>query len=414
MSRDDFDFFKIIRFKQLLYHLTIPIPQADGTCYSINVTLKSMIQKGTSPMKRQLIAIPLFAIALVSCGGANEKFGQPGNDTLEAWGPHDEPIRLDLSYDRQFSNLPTEAVLSKAPWPDTYWPSYQGGISDRWMDLESEAFTYQLLSLSELKSLSKEQLSVLSPAEKFDILRGDYSYPLVRSERLRTSPEDEGWEGLCHGWAPASVLYDEPAPIEMTNADGITIPFGSADIKAMLTYYQGQIARAPTQFLGLRCNVKIEDYESARANADDCKGVNAGAFHIVIANQIGLMNQSFIIDVTRDFQVWNHPIYGFKSEFQTKEGISPTAAPGTVQEILVETSMWYVVESDAIWNAVNALDYTTMRTYRYTLELDASGTIIGGEWLQVDRPDFMWKQEKVPFSGDFTMLEDLYNMSTGQ
>jgi hypothetical protein len=129
------------------------------------------------------------------------------------------------------------------------------------------------------------------------------------------------------------------------NVQGIIWFIGSVfdklhkDVKAMLSYYQGQVSQAPTQFLGLRCNIKIDDYDSARANEDDCKGVNAGAFHIVLANQIGLKNKSFIADVTRDFQVWNHPISGFTSTIQSKPGVSATAAPGTVRELQVQTTM---------------------------------------------------------------------------
>jgi hypothetical protein len=58
---------------------------------------------------------------------------------------------------------------------------------------------YHLNTKEELKQLSQQQLMELSPAEKLDILAGRYDYPTVKSERRRTSPYDEFWEGLCHG-----------------------------------------------------------------------------------------------------------------------------------------------------------------------------------------------------------------------
>lgn len=355
-----------------------------------------------------LFGLSLFAVA---CGGPSPQVS--GSSLQEAWKPHDAPINLGPDYERDLVKLPSSGELSTAPWADSYWPSYEGGISARWASDNPQPFTYTSPSLSQLKSMDSEALAELSPAEKFDILRGDYSYPLVQLERSRTSPDAEGWEGICHGWAPASMLYKEPQPITIENADGIKVPFGSADVKALLSYYQGQIARPQTEFLGLRCNIKIENYDDARANADDCKGVNAGAFHIVLANQIGLRNEGFVADVTRDFEVWNHPISAFRSSIQSKSGISPTAAPGTVREVQVETVMFYVVESSPQWNSLVSSDYTTARTYRYTLELDASGAIIGGEWQQDDRPDFLWKQGLEDFRYGFEALENLYQQSTG-
>lgn len=363
-------------------------------------------------MKLQLFALSVVAGLAVGCGTADVVATNGGSDVLEAWKPHDAPINLDSSFARNINALPTSASLAKQPWPDSYWPSYEGGVSARWNSSNPQPFEYVSPTLAQLRSMSKEQLMELSPAEKFDILRADYGYSLVRSERSRTSPSDESWEGLCHGWAPASTLFDEPKPVVMSNADGIAIPFGSADIKAMLTYYQGQVAQAPTHFLGLRCNIKIDDYSSARANEDDCKGVNAGAFHIVLTNQIGLKNKSFVADVIRDIQVWNHPISGFTSSIQSKSGISASAAPGTVRELLVQTTMFYVVESTPQWSSLVSSDFRTARTYNYTLELNAADEIVGGEWLQNDRPDFLWTQERVPFRSGFEALEKLYEAST--
>jgi hypothetical protein len=163
----------------------------------------------------------------------------------------------------------------------------------------------------------------------------------------------------------------------------------------------------------MRCNVKLEDLFSGRANMDDCKGVNPGAFHIVLANQIGLRKESFMADVTRDFEVWNHPISGFKSVIRSKADIGPTAAPGTVKEVFVNTQMSYSVELMPQWKPFAGLEatFTRTRTYEYTLEIDANGDIIGGEWLGTDRPDFLWNQQKRPFVGQYQKLEELYRAS---
>ncbi len=56
--------------------------------------------------------------------------------------------------------------------------------------------------------------------------------------------------------APASMYYEQPDPFVITNKDGIQIPFGSSDIKALLIYfvaeYDRQFADTSSAFIGRR------------------------------------------------------------------------------------------------------------------------------------------------------------------
>jgi hypothetical protein len=351
------------------------------------------------------------SLFVANCGASNPQ----GNGTQEAWRPYDAPIQLDANFVRTLQALPTEGQLSKLPWPDTYWPSYEGGIAVRWNAGSQESFNYRSPTFAELRRMSSDQIAALSPAEKMDILNRRYDYPLRNAEWARTSPSRPTWEGLCHGWAPAAAVYDEPKPVVIRNADGISIPFGSSDIKALLIFNQGNYARPNTRFLGKRCNVDFNEVVAGRAEAEDCKGVNPGAFHIVLANQIGLKNQSFMADVTRDLEVWNHPVSAYRSSFSSRNTINRNAAPGTVREVLVQTTMYYSVETDPAWTTLGADSslYTSRKIYTYTLELNRAGQIIGGEWISQDRPDFLWNQEAAGFYGYFTRLGTVYAQSVG-
>ena len=85
------------------------------------------------------------------------------------------------------------------------------------------------------------------------------------------------------------------------NPDGIRIPFGSSDIKALVSYYYANGFISNTHQMGRRC------YEDG--NRSDCEeDLNAGAFHIVLVNKIALRNEGIIIDLKRGLEVWNHPI----------------------------------------------------------------------------------------------------------
>jgi hypothetical protein len=258
-------------------------------------------------------------------------------------------------------------------------------------------------------------MAQLSPAEKYDIFIGNFTYPLVAYERERTNSSDPTWFGLCHGWAPAAINFKEPKPVTLTSAAGIAVPFGSSDVKALLTLVQqgGQ----GTRFLGERCNANLAT-DPDRADDDECRDVNPGSFHIVVANEIGLLKTGFVAEVSRDYQVWNQPVFGFSSEVLSRsEDVYATAAPGTRSIATVRTTLLYTAEIGARWEAQPIDVYphqTGTRVYNYTLELDEGGNIIGGEWLDAARPDFMWTQRAAEFRGYFAAVETIYKAATAE
>lgn len=353
------------------------------------------------------LMLAVLVVSTVSCGQ------QRGTSSLqEAWNSQNDPLNLNGMYNRKLSDLPLEASLEAVPWTDSYWPSTRGGLANRWKDWSADPFESELLTKEQLLELSEKELAKLSPAEKYDIFTGRYEYPLTSHERERTSPDDQGWEGLCHGWAAAAMNFKEPKPVLLENADGIKIPFGSSDVKALLTFLQGNYSRASTRFLGSRCNIDLGENPDA-ANNPECRDTNAGSFHIVVSNQIGIEKKSFIADVTRDYQVWNQPVHGFKSEILGYQDPSEGAAEGTVREALIKTTMTYTVEAGARWDSLLGTNAhaNSARYYEYRVELNENDEIIGGEWISETRPDFLWTQKTARFSGFFTQLKSIYEAS---
>jgi len=360
-----------------------------------------------SNIQTRFSLIILFLLILTGCGGASPST----SSTSEAWDRANDPLNLGNQYEYSFNLLPRTAQVSLKPWTDSYWPSNQGGIANRWI-VGQNGFSYGFLDRQTLGTLSLAQMASLSPAEKFDILNGRYDYPLASHERSRTRPTDEDWFGLCHGWASAAINYYEPKSVMMRNADGLSIPFAASDVKALLTFYQGQVSNAPQRVLGMRCDADLSRDPYA-AQLPQCRDVNAGAFHVVLANQIGRFGQAFTADVTRDAEVWNQPIHQFSTIIVGYQGVSPGAAIGTVQEVIVDTAIGYTVEINAQWQATNnTINHRDgSKSYRYRLELNAYGQIIGGEWLTFDRPDFLWMKGVADFTGYYSNLGPLYNAS---
>jgi hypothetical protein len=363
----------------------------------------------------------------------------------DIWNSANDPYRLGLDYLTQkyrytnsFEELPKSGNLENKPWSGDYWPTYKGGISYRWNQYghdDERRFSYEPLSKSKVKRAKLGELKRLSPAEKYDLYLGNYSYPLLNHERqrtqvLRTDPNHDSfdfdyeiptWEGLCHGWAPATLLYENPSPVIIENPDGVKIPFGASDIKALLTFNM-HYNNSRTYFLGKRCNANFNELRELleygeisqeeyleKLRSAECLDVNAGSFHIVLANQIALLKEGFIADVTRDFEVWNQPVFAYDAHITNqREPSDKQRGFGTHKVIEVYLELHYVVERDQHWDfRINRSDYAT-KHYQYELELNAKGNIIGGEWISEDRPDFLWKRELPKFAGYFQSLQKIY------
>ena len=375
--------------------------------------------------------------------GAGKNRNNEVLDTKKArWDQRNEPSIMDTlvngqGYRYEFSSLPLSGSLSQQPWSGDYWPTYKGGITYRWNDWDSWGVQRYGYRLDSYQSLEGKDLAYLSPSEKFDLFLGRYDYPLTHEERRRTrimktvpgsyeyipGYKIPYWEGLCHSWAPATAGYQEPNPITLSNPDGLQIPFGSSDIKALLTYFLHETP-AKTQFLGMRCNIDVHELYRKYRNGEiswsyyqqqkkACADTNAGSFHLVLSNQIGLLDEAFFVDVSRGAEVWNQAVYSYETVIlQQRYGASRKAAPGTVKEIKVHTRMFYTTEIPQSFERPLGQP-VAFKDYYYWLEINRNGEIIGGEWLdsRANRPDFLWKQEIPEFWGDYKFLEEIYNLS---
>ncbi len=339
-------------------------------------------------------------------------------DQHEAWNKPNDPFMFHQDYKDVLSELPLSGTVEVFPWTDHYWPSDSAGAAFRWnTDTSSPekkslaSFGYDAPTQEQVLKMKTEDLEKLSPAEKYDIWMGNYAYPTVERERMRTDESMAFWEGICHGWAAAAMNFFEPQSTEMIGAYGVKVPFGSSDIKALLSLYQGEISKAPVHFLAQRCEANLEEYPELR-NSPECKGVNAGAFHIVLSNQIGIMKKSFVVDVSRGHEVWNQPVTGFESRI-IEDNLLPheTSARGTFKVVKMETTMSFVKELGASWHAFGSQGIEKQKKYYYYLELNRFGNIIGGDWKSDERPDFIWNQDYPKFRGYYKNLEDLYKTS---
>lgn len=272
--------------------------------------------------------------------------------------------------------------------------------------------------------MSMSEKEKLSPAELYDISNDDFNYTLTRSTLRKYSARDLWWEGICHGWAQAASHYPEPSPVIVTSKSGIRVPFGASDVKALLAMHEAYNYGGKFGFVGVRCRAsgKVEGEGDERdrnpnppspeiAESPDCRDVNAGAFHVVITNMLGVLGKGFVADIDRFGDVWNQPITGFSSSVASEEAVTPEQRSyGIERRVRINMKMEYgeelkfytpALEAAGNRNFVSKMPVTgtpsqknLTKNYSYILELDAVGNIIGGEWISSTRPDFLWMYER--------------------
>ncbi len=150
-----------------------------------------------------------------------------------------------------------------------------------------------------------------------------------------------------------------------------------------------------------------------------CRDVNPGAFHLALVHflsESAEKKESFILEISRFLEVWNHPVWAFQSELGRPKPISMDSpekkffrAPGTAFTLDVATTIVYAGAispqaeySDHVnivvdWenHSRNQSLYST-RSYYYTLEFNSNGYLLGGEWREsptgnIQPTDFIWK-----------------------
>lgn len=322
------------------------------------------------------------------------------------------------------------ATLPQSPWSDSYWPIYQGVLGARYADKRSPStqdwrecrkYSEARTLLDIIRDAKQDEVDLLSPSEKYDLLLGHVNAPLTATmwDQGRSYYERDGavelWMGICHGWAPASFMLPRPKRvIELPSADSrFKIRFFPSDLKALGSLLWA-MTRPPMRFIGGRCNDKQPKTDAnGRVLSDACFDTNPGTWHLAVVNQLGAAKRSLIIDATFDYEVWNQPLLAYSYSYFNPITRKPTS---TLQEAVVPKSahakdpfaayrsakstslvgivmdVTYIAETLPSHEMSDAEDKDRRITvqYIYDVELDAQGQIIGGEWYTSKHPDFLW------------------------
>jgi hypothetical protein len=156
-----------------------------------------------------------------------------------------------------------------------------------------------------------------------------------------------------------------------------------------------------------------------------CRDANPASLHLTLAQLISdgaSQRQSLIAEVNRGHEVWNHPVVAFKATMDMPRPLSQDdparrrfRAPGTTHVADVKTYLVYVPgwaepraesmhDNAAPINLDNISSVSqrfSVAELRYSLEFDANGFLIGGEWRESPNDsgtmlDFFWQPRGRP------------------
>ena len=218
---------------------------------------------------------------------------------------------------------------------------------------------------------------VTSPLKKYD------QYLKSKGKRSNVEKEEKhlfyqsnvldksDWAGLCHAWALASIIEQEPTQPKVAN--GIT--FSVADQKALILKSYDKILDGQEYF--------GERYSGGRSDIDD---IGPHEFHAMLMNELG-NGRAFIIDHDPELEVWNVPVY--EAEIEMREDFEGDRIEVTAY---VKTAKSLDVDPNYVGLEVEERIYYY---YLYTGPGDNGETIVyNGEWIYEsvdDHPDFLIK-----------------------
>lgn len=327
---------------------------------------------------------------------------------------------FNVTFERRYLKLPLVGEVDPMPWPSGYWPTHLDGINHEWSSgsaspaekyarafgLDTQTFMNQVSEVNGVLSkksrkacATNEDCSALNDGSVCGKRKGELSGYCIPA-----------WFGICHAWAPAAILEPEPKCSAVVNG----VEFKPMDIKALLTeVYDG--SDIPTVFTGARFNgVGNETRDQFGRHPDPrYRDLGAGFFHIAIANLLGKLKTSFIVDAAVGREVWNQPVRGYQILEETPMTLEHGATthfgvkeypfnPAAASLVYVVTRFTWVVESledGALVLTQDPSRYTKSADYSYLLELNEDNEIIGGEWVDKslsEHPDFLWLPQRKP------------------
>jgi hypothetical protein len=349
----------------------------------------------------------------------------------EAWDRANNPAYVDDSFLYNVNQLPLRGENPK-PIPSDYWAVHKDSLNVIWdggmspAEKYARAFGKPVRDIQEAVSRANGvkahpgRRTCQTSADCASLEDGSACATSYDGSEKRCIPT---WFGICHGWAIYALREPQARePVTRTAPDGATITFYASDLEALMSLLY---TRINSKFLSSRCDRgtgpgdTIVTDNGGRITHAECRDMNPGSWHVLATNMLGLRRTGFVLDQTMNFEVWNQPSWRYQivnaqggqlREVSRREALAllgqPDGAygynPSAKKFFHVEMDFTFVVESEPGRTPRDAADYAVTKRYKYILETDDNGKILGGEWVgtsREDHPDFAWWSTGTP-TGD--------------
>lgn len=284
----------------------------------------------------------------------------------------------------------------RAPWAGNYFPMMDGGIANRWQKpVDAKTQMSAPAELDHYLKMTKTDLAKLSPAEKYDLLLGNYDLPVTKFELQNRGPlrqmKVQDWEGFCNGVRCAGINLREPKnAVVVTNRDGLRLTFEPADLKALAgaSYFY------------------VENYAQAGSPSGDKRAEaqpNPAVFDAILRYFLADKQKAFVIDSHLGSEIWNESVVGFRRTVSEPKNLSAEekrAYRWAVSKVEINGELETLGEL-GIQDSNNGKTQARVAKgeilstvpIRYTLYLDEDGRAYDGEWqnFRGNRGvDFVW------------------------
>ena len=173
--------------------------------------------------------------------------------------------------------------------------------------------------------------------------------------RMVTSMQTPNWHGHCNGWAAAAIRHAEPQ--QSVRRNGVT--FSPADIKGLLA--------------------EIYIYNDVEYLVGPREVLNAGAFHAAVANWLGRGSHPIGMEADPGPEKWNYPAYAY----------TMSSTKRSDRAVDVRLDLTYAKDSNGEYQ--RSPRYSRYRTFRYRLDLNEQGEIVGGVFYSNSSTiDMLW------------------------
>eukprot|EP00741_Cyanophora_paradoxa_P024359 tig00021795_g23521.t1 len=369
----------------------------------------------------------------------------------------------------QIVELPMSGRADVSPWPGPYWPTFLDSINDRVHGPESLSAVEKARRAA--RDVSRPHVTAAQYARAFGLdeerlaerVSQLWGWNALRSIRtscaFNTTALPKGamdpctengtrnatcadgvcidnWEGICHGWAAASILIPEPSRRVVMNGVDFT-PF---DLKGLATVFFADIAYPNLSFLSTRCDTAKKDIPGGRRlgrATTRTRGPSSSPSptpsacaprpaHLPPTPHLPPLprrrRKALVMDTVFDLEVWNFPVFRYNVTRHTllsrRAAVQLVNAPRTTTVDTfqgdagadagaytfhrIALDLYYVYEVPLLpqWDRPLSdyvrfvQNFVAVMRLEMVLQVDAaSGEIIGGEWLgdsKENHPDFIW------------------------